>query len=122
MCAMTDQEHDSTGTGAGGAADGLHARLARIEALLDPAAASRRALPAWRQVTRGEQRWAMLAAVCVAVALQLLLPDRLSFRPPWLLPALELALPSALFLVNPGMRFDRTTRWLRAGSLLLVAA
>jgi hypothetical protein len=113
---MSEQEREPSGV------DGLHTRLARIEEMLAPQPLAKRAVPAWQRVTQGEQRWAMASALCVAVALQLLLPDRLSFRPAWLLPALELALLAMLFVVHPGARFDRASRLLRTGGLTLVAA
>ncbi|MFI1168810.1 hypothetical protein ACH4UM_35950 [Streptomyces sp. NPDC020801] len=98
---------------------GLHERLARMEELLT-AAQERPAEPAWRRPTSGESRWAVTAAVLVAVALQLLLPGRLAFHPVWLLPALELLLLLALF---PAFhtRAPRTTSLLRVGGLALAA-
>ncbi|WP_104820536.1 DUF1345 domain-containing protein [Kitasatospora sp. MMS16-BH015] len=79
-------------------------------------------LPAWRQQTEGEQRWAAMAAVLTAVALQLFLPARLTVRPHWLLPALELLLVAALFAFHPHRRLDRRSRLLRTLSISLTAA
>ncbi|MFI9648349.1 hypothetical protein ACIHAA_18880 [Streptomyces sp. NPDC052040] len=97
----------------------LHERLARLEELLT-AAQEEPAAPAWRRRTRGESRWAVSAAVLAAVALQLLLPERLAFRPEWLLPTLELLLLVVLF---PGSRprTERTASLLRGGGLTLAA-
>lgn len=77
-------------------------------------------LPAWQRVTKGEQRWAVTAAIGVAVVLQLVLPDRLAFRPHWLLPALEAMLVAVLIALNP-VRIAREHRWLRPMSMALIA-
>lgn len=47
-----------------------------------------------------------MAAVLAAIALQVVLPDRLALRPHYLLPALELALLGVLTAVNP-VHLDR---------------
>ncbi|MFG2875924.1 hypothetical protein ACGFYU_13115 [Streptomyces sp. NPDC048337] len=104
------------------ALDRLHRRLDRIEALLEPSAEPGEGRPAWRQPTEGEERWAVTLAILVAVALQLVLPDRLTLDPHWLLPALELTLLVALAALNPHRRFDRTSYVLRGLSLSLAAA
>ncbi|MDQ0383096.1 hypothetical protein [Amycolatopsis thermophila] len=77
-------------------------------------------LPAWLRATRGEQRWAVTLAIALAVTLQLVLPDRLAFRPHWLLPALEIALVAALIGLNP-VRISRDHPWLRPLSTALIA-
>jgi hypothetical protein len=77
-------------------------------------------LPAWRRQTAGEGRWPSVAAVLVAVALQLVLPDGLALQPSWLLPAIEVALLVALVGANP-VRLERNHPALRAGALGLVA-
>ncbi|MFF1422979.1 hypothetical protein [Streptomyces sp. NPDC058280] len=105
--------------------DAVPARLARIEALLTHARsgmgeADRQLLPAWRRVTRGELRWSSAVAVLAAIALQWALPERLSLRPEWLLPALETALLIALVAANPH-RIDRASRLYRAAGLALIA-
>ncbi len=48
-----------------------------------------------------EASWPALAAVAAAIALQLLLPERLTAGPTWLLPALEGALLVGLSLATP---------------------
>jgi uncharacterized membrane protein len=50
---------------------------------------------------RRERLWPALAAVLFAIALQLLLPKRLTAGPRWLLPALEGALLVGLALASP---------------------
>ena len=45
--------------------------------------------------------WPALATVVFAIALQLLLPKRLTVGPPWLLPALEAALLVGLAMASP---------------------
>lgn len=68
----------------------------------------------------GESRWAAFGAVVVAIAVQLLLPERLSLGPGWLLPALEGAVALALLLAKP-FRIPRESALFRQGALLLVA-
>jgi len=50
---------------------------------------------------RAEPLWPALATVVFAIALQLLLPPRLTVGPRWLLPALEAALLIGLALASP---------------------
>ncbi|MEU3371215.1 hypothetical protein ACFYM2_26345 [Streptomyces sp. NPDC006711] len=84
----------------------------------DPGAG--RPVPAWLRVTRGESRWASTVAVLVAIALQWTLPARLTMRPGWLLPALEVALTGALIAANP-VRIERPARFYRPAGLVLIA-
>jgi hypothetical protein len=77
-------------------------------------------VPAWRRRTSGEGRWPSVAAVVVAVVLQLVLPDRLTLQPRWLLPAVEVVLLLALIGANP-VRLERNHPALRGGGLGLVA-
>jgi hypothetical protein len=95
----------------------VHERLARLEELLT-AGQEGPAEPAWRRATRDESRWSVSAAVLAAVALQLLLPQRLVFRPQWVLPALELLLLVVLFSASR-TRAGREASLLRAGGLTL---
>jgi hypothetical protein len=60
------------------------------------------------------------AAVAVAIALQLALPNRLNMHPVLLLPVLEAALLIGLVAANP-KRIDRESRVLRSASLALIA-
>lgn len=85
---MNDRSNDTEG------------KLVRIERLLE--SGGREVAPAWRRVTRGEPRWAVTAAILVAVALQLKLPERLTLLPSWALPVLELVLLIGLVAANPG--------------------
>jgi hypothetical protein len=87
----------------------------------DPVADGRTSeVPAWRRPTSGESRWPSVVAVLVAVVLQLVLPDRLTLQPRWLLPAVEVALLLALIGANP-VRLERNHPALRGGGLGLVA-
>jgi hypothetical protein len=76
-------------------------------------------LPAWLRPTRGENRLPVVAAVLVAVVLQLTLPRRLSLPPRELLPALEVLLLVALTVANP-VRLERHHPLLRVASTALV--
>ncbi|QMU73996.1 DUF1345 domain-containing protein [Streptacidiphilus sp. P02-A3a] len=102
----------------------LHGRLERIESLLAdpqrPRAGARP--PAWQRRTEVEARWAVSASLCVAVAVQLMLPERLTIHPHWLLPTLELALMAALVVADPRRLPERRSALLRTLGLLLVAA
>jgi len=78
-------------------------------------------LPAWRQVTRGESRWAVSAAVLTALVLQaFVLPNHLSPRPRWPLPVLEGLLFVGLIRANP-RRFERRSPNVRVASMVLIA-
>jgi uncharacterized membrane protein len=115
----------------------LHVRLERLERMLAdraesvaiavegearrvvPGAAGRPAVPpAWRRATKGEQRWAVTAVTLVALVVQWSLPERLSFRPHWLLPALALVLMAGLVAANP-VRVEARSRRLRWASLTM---
>ncbi len=103
----------------------VHDQLRHIEQMLGPEVAGARAMearlvPAWRRATEGEHRLPVAAAVAVAIALQLVLPDRLVIRPSWLLPALEGLLMVGLIAANP-TRMNRTSASLRTASVLLIA-
>lgn len=75
-------------------------------------------VPAWLRVTRGESRWPVAAVIVIAIGLQLLLPDRLTLVSHWVMPAIELALLTALVIANP-KRFDRESPARRYASLSL---
>ncbi|HTF51067.1 MAG TPA: hypothetical protein VK735_26790 [Pseudonocardia sp.] len=111
----------------------VHAELTRLEALLcgghHPVTgvahtlthgAKQAHVPAWLRVTRGESRWPVAGMIVVAIALQLVLPDRLTLVSKWMLPGLEAALLVALIAVNP-TRLNRESAVMRGGSLTLTA-
>ncbi len=104
-----------------------HEELAQIEASLcaghhpitGPAARLAHVhVPAWLRRTEGESRWPVAAAIVVAIALQMALPDQLVLQSRWLLPGLELAVLIALIVASPA-RFNRESRAQRATSLTL---
>jgi len=77
---------------------------------------------AWRRKSpHGEHRWPSVAAVAVAVVIQLLLPNSLVLQPKWLLPAVELALVVALVAASP-VRIESRHPALRPLALCLVGA
>jgi hypothetical protein len=102
----------------------LHDQLRRVERLVEPEVGAARALerhavPAWRRASDGEHRLPVALAVAVAIALQMLLPDRLVIHPSWLLPGLEGLLLIGLVVANP-KRINRTSTVLRAASVALI--
>jgi uncharacterized membrane protein len=105
----------------------LHARLDELERRVTPPERAGPGdgkpgpMPAWKRPTEGEARWQATAAVLVAIALQLALPDRLVLvHPVWLLPTVEGLLLVALVTANPH-RINTTSRAIRVLSLILVA-
>lgn len=76
--------------------------------------------PGWLSPAADESRWYAFAAIAVAVAVQLLLPDRLSLGPAWLLPAIEAAVAIGLLVAVPNRRRQDSPLVRKAG-LLLVA-
>lgn len=77
-------------------------------------------LPAWLRRTRGEHRLAVGIALGVLIALQVMVPASLAFKPQWLLPTIELALFVVLMVASP-VRLNRESRFLRAVALTLVS-
>jgi uncharacterized membrane protein len=67
----------------------------------------------------GEKRWPMAITLIVAIALPLLLPEKFSLGPRWIIPALEGILLLTLIVADPG-RIDRRSATIRAVSLVLV--
>ncbi|MFB7243988.1 hypothetical protein CW362_37755 [Streptomyces populi] len=92
-------------------------RLVRIERLLE--SGGREVAPAWRRVTHGEPRWAVTAAILVAVALQLKLPEPLTLLPFGVLPGLEVVLLTGLVAANP-RRVEPRNKRLRSLGLALI--
>jgi hypothetical protein len=102
----------------------LQEQLRHLEHVTAPELAAVRSAPrhiepAWRRVTEGEQRLPVAIAVGVAIALQLVLPNKLVIHPWWLVPALEGALLVGLIAANPG-RISRTSTTLRTASVTLI--
>lgn len=105
----------------------LREQLAHLERVIGPQAqgqAIRRAetylRPAWQRAHQGEDRLPVALATAVAIALQVVLPAHLAFKPTWLLPALEGAVGVGLTIANP-RRIDRTSALLRSASVTLIA-
>ena len=99
----------------------LHSRLNHIAEHLDRISKTPMHEPAWLRRTAEEPRLPVAFAILVAIALQVVVPHNLTFRPWWLLPALELLILMAII----GFRqtsIDRTSRLLRTLSLSLVVA
>jgi uncharacterized membrane protein len=96
-------------------AEHVSERLTRLEELAGRAVAA----PAWRRHTHGEQRWPSALAIVVMIGLQLLLPERFSAGPRWVLPAVEVAIIAILIAANPG-RMERSTPPLRRLGLSLI--
>jgi uncharacterized membrane protein len=73
---------------------------------------------------RAEPHWPPLLTIAVAIAFQLLLPERLTVGPSWLVPALEGALLIGLLAVAPRMieREHPVRRALTIGLTALVSA
>ena len=75
--------------------------------------------PAWRRRTDGERRWAGALAIAVLIALQSMLPDRLTFGPQWLFPGVEVVIIAVIVAANPG-RMRKSSPALRMLSLVLI--
>jgi uncharacterized membrane protein len=74
--------------------------------------------PAWRQVTPGESRWTVISAVALAVALQVVLPNRFSAGHR-AVPVLELLLVVGLWVAHPH-KTGHASNWMRPASLSLI--
>jgi hypothetical protein len=61
---------------------------------------------------RGEPWWPVALAIIVVVGLHVALPAKYRLNPPWVVPAVLLALLAALIIGDPG-RIDRQKTWLR---------
>lgn len=59
------------------------------------------ARPHWRNPAPREKRWVALLAVVVAIAIQLVLPERFSLGPRWMLPGVEAVIAVGLLIANP---------------------
>ncbi|WP_433365657.1 hypothetical protein ACQPZX_36255 [Actinoplanes sp. CA-142083] len=76
--------------------------------------------PAWRRHTDAERRWPAAVAIAGLIALQWLLPDRLTPGPRWLLPGGQFLLVVVLLAADPG-RMKKDTPTLRMVALGLIA-
>jgi hypothetical protein len=65
-----------------------------------------------RDAGRGEHWWPVALAVIVVAGLHVALPAKYRANPPWIGPAVLLALLAALIIGDPG-RIDRQKTWLR---------
>jgi uncharacterized membrane protein len=66
-----------------------------------------RAAPGYPPPPRSEAHWPPQLIVAIAVALQLLLPDRLSIGPHWLVPSIEAVMLISLVVASPQQIHDR---------------
>jgi uncharacterized membrane protein len=110
--------------GHGGLPHELHARLTRLEGLVDPGrraveSIGAHAMPAWRRVTRGEPRLPVTITIVVAIGLIAALPARVANHPVWLLPGLAGVLLVGILITNP-KRVDHPSQTLRIASLVLI--
>ncbi len=96
----------------------LESLVERFEANTTAPAARHR--PPWMHPSIGEERWPAAVAIVAAIALQFLLPDRLSLGQRWLVPSLESLLAVGLVIANP-RRINRRSRALRSTSVALIA-
>lgn len=77
---------------------------------------------AWGIPSPSETRWPVVAAVLVAIVLQLVLPDRVlvGLGAKAVIPAIEGVLLAVLLVTNPG-RMTTEQRWLRLVGIALIA-
>ena len=77
---------------------------------------------AWGVPSRGEPRWPVLLAVVAAIALQLVLPEKVvrGLGGRWLIPALEAVLLLVLLVANPG-RISKEESRLRIVGVAMIA-
>jgi uncharacterized membrane protein len=76
-------------------------------------------MPAWKRRTDGEQRWPAAVAIAALIALEWLLPERLSLGPRWLFPGLQVLIIVVIVAANPG-RMRKSSPMLRTLGLLLI--
>jgi hypothetical protein len=69
---------------------------------------------------RGEHWWPVALAIVAAAFLHTALPGKYRLDPPWLAPAVLLALLAALIIGDPG-RIDRQKTWLRILTGVIIA-
>jgi hypothetical protein len=69
---------------------------------------------------RGEHWWPVALAIVVAALMHVALPAKYRVDPPWVVPAVLLALLAALIVGDPG-RIDRQKAWLRIVTGIVIA-
>ena len=69
---------------------------------------------------RGERWWPVALAIIVAAGLHVALPTKYRVNPPWVAPAVLLALLATLIIGDPG-RIDRQKTWLRITTDIMIA-
>ena len=75
---------------------------------------------AWGNPAPVELRWQASLAVLAALALYITLPERLTLRPTWVIPVVELALLVPLWIAAP-RRLPGEPRWARVAAVSLIA-
>jgi hypothetical protein len=65
-----------------------------------------------RAAARGERWWPVALTIVAAAALRVVLPAKYQVVPPWVVPAVLIALLAVLIIGDPG-RIDRQRAWLR---------
>jgi hypothetical protein len=102
----------------------IREELDRLERVVQPELSAVRAtgehLRPALAAAKGEHRLPVTLVIGVAIAFQILLPEKLAFKPTWLLPALECALSVGVLVASP-LRINRSSRMLRMASLTLIA-
>ena len=73
-----------------------------------------------RAAERGEHWWPVALAIIVVAGLHVALPAKYRVNPPWVAPAVLLALLAALLIGDPG-RIDRQKTWLRIITDIMIA-
>ena len=73
-----------------------------------------------RAAARGEHWWPVALAIIVVASLHVALPAKYRVNPPWVAPAVLLALLAALLIGDPG-RIDRQKTWLRITTDIMIA-
>ena len=73
-----------------------------------------------RAAERGEHWWPVALAIIVVAGLHVSLPAKYRVNPPWVAPAVLLALLAALIIGDPG-RIDRQKTWLRIITDIMIA-
>ena len=85
----------------------------------EPARSHRTDDPAWGYMSPGEPRWPTLVSIAAVIAMQVLLPDRITLGPWWVFPALEAVVLVLLTVANP-MRLNAESRDVRILAIALI--